>query len=147
MSRDEAKAGFTLVEMLAVMTLVALVSSLALVMIPGSGRARLKSVVMDSMALLRRERVGAILTGRDHHVSLDVGRRTLVGDDGGKVTIPSDIAIDILGEDGSWAGRRAITSFHPDGASSGAVLRFSREKLEYEVRVGWYTGGVTVEAR
>jgi general secretion pathway protein H len=147
MSRDESKAGFTLVEMLAVMSLVALIASLAVVMIPGSGRARLKSVVMDSVALMRRERVGAILTGHDHHVSLDVRRRTLVGDDGGKVAIPSDISVDIVGEDGAWAGRRAVTSFHADGASSGAVLKFSREKLEYEVRVGWYTGGVTVEER
>jgi general secretion pathway protein H len=147
MSPDERRAGFTLVEMLAVMTLVALISSLAVVMIPGSGRARLKAVVMDTAALLRRERVGAILTGRDRHVSLDVGRRTLVGDDGGKVAIPADISVDILGEDASWAGRRAVTSFHADGASSGGVLRFSREKLQYEVRVSWYTGGVAVEAR
>ena len=40
-----------------------------------------------------------------------------------------------------------VVRFHPDGASSGAVLRLSREKAEYEIRVNWYTGGVSIEPR
>jgi hypothetical protein len=27
------------------------------------------------------------------------------------------------------------------------VLRLSREKAGYEIRVNWYTGGVSIEAR
>jgi general secretion pathway protein H len=43
--------------------------------------------------------------------------------------------------------RATVVRFHPDGASSGAVLRLSREKAGYEIRVNWYTGGVSIEAR
>jgi general secretion pathway protein H len=143
----DAKAGFTLIEMMAVMLIVALVATLAVAMVPGTERAGLKAVVMDAVALLRHERLGAIMTGRERHVSLDGGRRVLIGEDGDKVVIPADVAVDILGADAEWSGRRAVALFRADGASSGAVLKFSREKAEYEIRVNWYTGGVTVAAR
>jgi general secretion pathway protein H len=52
--------------------------------------------------------------------------------------------VNVLGANELWSGRLAVARFHPDGASSGAVLRFSREGAKYEVRVNWYTGGVTI---
>src|SRR5262245_15730692 len=55
-------AGFTLLEMVAVMLIVALVAGLVVTLTPGSGRAQLKSTALDTAALLRRERQGAVLT-------------------------------------------------------------------------------------
>jgi general secretion pathway protein H len=147
MSSIDARAGFTLIEMMAVMMIVALISSLVITMMPGTGRATLKAVVMNSMALLRRERLGAILTGRERHVSLDGRQRALIGEDGGRVDIPADVVVDVLGTDETWSGRQAVALFRADGASSGAALRFRRDKAEYEIRVNWYTGGVSVETR
>ena len=60
------------------------------------------------------------------------------------VALPRDITLDILGIDGLWSGRQAVVRFHPDGASTGAVLKLSREKAEYEIRVNWYTGGIAI---
>ena len=137
-------AGFTLIEVMAVMLIIALVASLAVTMMPGTGRAGLKAVTLQAASLLRRERLGAILTGRDREVSLDSKRRILVGDGGDIVALPRDVALDILGIDALWSGRQAVVRFHPDGASTGAVLKLSREKAEYEIRVNWYTGGVAV---
>jgi general secretion pathway protein H len=145
MSSVEAKAGFTLIEMMAVMMIVALVSALVVSFVPGTGRAGMKALVMNSVALLRRERLGAIMTRGERHVSLDGRRRVLVGDSGDEVAIPSDVVVDVLGENALWSGRLMIASFQPDGASSGGALKFSREGVEYEVRVNWYTGGVAVE--
>jgi general secretion pathway protein H len=137
-------AGFTLIEVVAVMLIIALVAALAVTMMPGTGRAGLKAVTLQTASLLRRERLGAILTGRDREVSLDGERRILVGDGGDIVALPRDIAVDILGIDAHWSGRQAVVRFHPDGASTGAVLKLSREKIEYEIRVNWYTGGVAI---
>ena len=137
-------AGFTLIEVMAVMLIIALVAGLVLTMMPGTGRAGLKAVTLQTASLLRRERLGAILTGRDREVSLDSKRRILVGDGGGFVALPRDIALDILGIDALWSGRQAVVRFHPDGASTGAVLKLSREKAEYEIRVNWYTGSVAI---
>jgi general secretion pathway protein H len=137
-------AGFTLVEVMAVMLIIALVAALAVTKMPGTGRPGLKAMTLQTASLLRRERLGAILTGRDREVSLDGKRRILVGDGGDIVALPRDITLDILGIDALWSGRQAIVRFHPDGASTGAVLKLSREKAEYEIRVNWYTGGVAI---
>jgi prepilin-type N-terminal cleavage/methylation domain-containing protein len=70
-----------LIEVVAVMMIIALVASLAVTM-PGTGRGGLKALTLETAALLRRERLGAVLTGRDRQVSLDSERRVLVGDGG-----------------------------------------------------------------
>jgi general secretion pathway protein H len=141
----DRKAGFTLIEVVAVMLIIALLASLAITMMPGTGRAKLKAVTMEAAALLRRERLGAILTGRQ--VAIDGERRVLIGDGGGTVAIPADVVLDLLSASPAQANRAVVVRFHPDGASSGAVLRLSREKAEYEIRVNWYTGGVSIEPR
>jgi general secretion pathway protein H len=141
------QAGFTLIEVVAVMLIIALLSGLAVAMMPGTGRAGLKAVALETAALLRRERLGAVLTGRNRVVSLDGERRSFVGEGGGVVAIPRDVVVNILGIDEQLSGRQTVVRFHPDGASSGTVLRLSHQGTEYEIRVNWYTGGVAVEAR
>jgi len=140
----DRRAGFTLIEVVAVMMIIALVASLAVTMMPGTGRGRLKALTLETAALLRRERLGAVLTGRDRQVSLDGERRVLVGDGGNVLAIPRDVVLDVLGIDALWSGRQAVVRFTPDGASTGAVLKLSRENAEYEIRVNWYTGGVAI---
>lgn len=140
----DRRAGFTLIEVVAVMLIIALVSSLAVTMMPGTGRGGLKALTLETAALLRRERLGAVLTGRDRQVSLDGERRVLVGDGGNVLAIPRDVVLDVLGIDALWSGRQAVVRFTPDGASTGAVLKLSRENAAYEIRVNWYTGGVAV---
>ena len=140
------EAGFSLIEVVAVMLIIALLSGLAVAMMPGTGRAGLKAVALETAALLRRERLGAVLTGRNRVVSLDRERRSFVGE-GGVVAIPRDVVVNILGVDEQLSGRQTVVRFHPDGASSGTVLRLSRQGTEYEIRVNWYTGGVAVETR
>jgi general secretion pathway protein H len=129
------------------MLIIVLVASLAITLMPGTGRAGLKAVTLEAAALLRRERLGAILTGRERQVALDGKRRVLLGDGGGVVAIPRDVTVDLFAANDTVADRAAVVRFHPDGASSGAVLRLSREKAEYEIRVNWFTGGVSIEPR
>jgi len=138
------RAGFTLIEVVAVMLIVALVASLAVTRMTGTGRGGLKALTLEAAALLRRERLGAVLTGQDRQVSLDGERRELIGDGGSVLAIPRDVVLDVLGIDAMWSGRQAVVRFAPDGASTGAVLKLSRENAEYEIRVNWYTGGVAI---
>jgi general secretion pathway protein H len=138
------QAGFTLIEVVAVMLIIALVASLAVTMMPGTGRGQLKALTLEVAALLRRERLGAIMTGRQREVSIDGERRVLVGEGGNVVAIPRDVALDVVGIDALWSGRQAVVRFLPDGASTGAVLKLSREKAEYEIRVNWFTGGLAI---
>jgi general secretion pathway protein H len=141
----DRRDGFTLIEVVAVMLIISLVASLALTMMSGTGRAGLKALTLQTASLLRRERLGAMLSGHDREVSLDGERRVLIGDGGDVVALPQDVVLDILGVDAMWSGRQAVVRFHPDGASTGAVLKLSREEVGYEILVNWYTGGVTIE--
>jgi general secretion pathway protein H len=143
MSNADRRAGFTLVELAAVMLIIALIATLAVAFTRGSGRSELKAVTLEAAALLRRERIAALLTGRERAVSLDGVSRTLMGDGGGVVAIPHDITLDVLSAK-EEAPRLTVVRFRPDGASTGAELRFSREKVSYEIRVNWYTGGVAI---
>jgi general secretion pathway protein H len=144
-SNIERKAGFTLIEMQAVMMIIALIAALVLTALPGTGRAQVKAIALQTAALFRRERLGAILTARAREVSIDGKARALIGDGGDRVVVPRDVIVDVLALDEVWSGRQAVVRFLPDGASSGTVVRFSREGASYEVRVNWYTGGVLVE--
>jgi general secretion pathway protein H len=140
----DRQAGFTLIEVVAVMLIIALVASLAVTMMPGTGRGQLKALTLEIAALLRRERLVAVMTGRQREVSIDGEQRVLIGDAGNVVAIPRDVVLDVLGIDALWSGRQAVVRFLPDGASTGAVLKLSREKAEYEIRVNWFTGGVAI---
>jgi general secretion pathway protein H len=143
----ERSSGFTLIEMMAVMLIIALMASLVVSITTGTGRSQLHAVALRTAALFRRERQGAILTGHNRLVSLDFAKRSFVGDSGEVVTIPRDVVVDVLGADQQWEGQRAVARFEPDGASSGAVVRLSREGARYEIRVNWFTGGVAVETQ
>jgi general secretion pathway protein H len=146
MSSTDREAGFTLLEMMAVMLIIALVSALVIAATPGTGRARLKAITLDTAAILRRERTNAVFSGHTTRVWLDSAHRMLIGDGGYRLAIPDDVVVDLLGVDAAWEGGRAVARFEPDGTSSGAVLKYSREEAGYEVRVNWYTGGVAVLA-
>ena len=99
-------------------------------MTPGTGRAQLKALTLEIAALLRRERLGAILTGRDRQVSLDGERRVLVGDGGDVVAVPSDVVVDVLGAtnyvDGTSDGRALPSRRRISGRSAEAFAREGR---------------------
>jgi general secretion pathway protein H len=142
----DPQAGSTLVEVMAVMLIIALVASMAVTTVPGTGRAKLKALALETAALLRRERLAALLTGQSRRISLDRAERILAGDGGETVAIPPDVVLDVVGVDETWSGRQMVVRFEPDGASTGAVLSLSWEGVRYGVDVNWYSGRVAVEA-
>ncbi len=84
----------------------------------GTGRAQLYAVSLEAAALVRRERLGAILTASPRQVSLDgriaaVGRRRRA-----RFAFPADVVVDVLGSDVVRDARLAVVRFQPDGAST-----------------------------
>ncbi len=144
--RTDPRAGSTLIEMMAVMVIIAMLASLVGVLLPGTGRGRLKALTLQTAAMMRRERLVAVLTGTSRRIALDTSARTLVGDSGA-IAIPRDVVVDVVGVDEMWAGRQAVVRFEPDGASTGAAVKFSWDKVRYEVDVSWYNGRVAVDVQ
>ncbi|MGJ4942117.1 prepilin-type N-terminal cleavage/methylation domain-containing protein [Bradyrhizobium sp. HKCCYLS1011] len=143
---SDPRAGSTLIEMMAVMVIMAMLASLVGVLLPGTGRGRLKALTLQTAAMMRRERLAAVLTGTSRQISLDTGARQLIGDSGA-IAIPRDVVVDVVGVDEIWSGRQAVVRFEPDGASTGAALKFSWDKVRYEVDVSWYNGRVAVDVQ
>jgi general secretion pathway protein H len=144
MSSADSRGGFTLIETLGVMLIIALIATLIMPTARGTGRGQLKALALETADLMRRERIGAVLTRRLRHVSIDGDQRMLIGDGGKQVAIPTDVVFDVLGANEAWAGRRSLVRFETDGSSSGTVIKLTRQDLAYEIRVNWYTGGVTI---
>ncbi len=142
---DDPRAGSTLIEVMAVMMIIAMIATLVVTAVPGTGRAQLKALTLQTAALLRRERLAAILSGRSRRVSLDEKGRSLIGDGGVVIVIPRDVVLDVVGVSEVWSGRQAVVRFEPDGASTGAALGFSWEGARYVVNVDWFTGGVATD--
>lgn len=144
MLSTDRRSGFTLIEVVAVMLIIALVASLVVTLMPGTGRAQLRALALEMAAMLRSERQDAILSGHARQVFVDSEGRALVGDGRKSVVIPPDVVLDVLGVNKLWSGHVSVVRFEPDGASTGAVFKLSRQEAEYEVRVNWYSGAVAV---
>ena len=142
MSSTDREAGFTLLEVMAVMLIIALVASLVVTMAPGTGRAGLKAVMLQTAALLRRERSGASWaaalsgcrsTANAGFLLETAATRCSARCRGGYSRCRRDLV-------GTACGRALSirTGRHPERWSD------FRVKGGYEIRVNWYTGGVAI---
>lgn len=145
---DRAQHGFTLIELVAVLVVLALIVALVG---PRVGRrddrAGLLAVAMQFAAYGRAVRTSAIRRGHDQVLIVDLGRRTVVAD--GLVPLRIPPAIDIQAETSAIEQtntERATIRFYPNGSSSGGAIRFKSGQQGYEIRVNWFTGRVSVEA-
>ena len=129
-------AGSTLIEMMAVMLIIAMLASLVVATVPGTGRGSLKALTLQN-----RSAAATRATCGDSHRAEPprVARRQYAHDRraGRYDRDPRDVRVDVIGVNELWSGRQAVVRFEPDGASTGSVLKFSWENVRYEVDVNW----------
>ena len=143
------EAGFTLIEVVCVLAIVALLAALVLPAFPtATSQTRLASYAVDVAALLKGDRNAAIRNHAMVSTLLDVDRRAVrSGSRAAAVQVPPDVAFRALLAQ-RCAGRMvgSTIDFFPSGASCGGVIAISRQGFGYEIRVNWLTGGVEVVA-
>jgi general secretion pathway protein H len=139
--------GFTLIELLAVLVVLAVVMGAAATRIGfGRGGDILQSTAYEIASRCRAARAAAIRHGSDRTVVIDLANRRVDVDGGRPLSIPGTIAI----RADTSAGEQLSSSvagirFHPNGSSSGGMLRLEAGNRAYTVRVNWFTGRVLVE--
>ncbi|SFV29604.1 GspH/FimT family pseudopilin [Hyphomicrobium facile] len=139
-------AGFTLLEVLAVMVVLGMmVVALSAFNRPGTGALELKAAAIETASRLRDLRSDAIARGKDRVAIIDVNARGVAFSDGrAPVAINRAIAVDVTAAESE---RRSPTAsgirFFPNGSSTGATIKLSSERQAYEVRVNWLTGRVS----
>lgn len=144
------EAGFTLLELLAVLTILA-ISAGAFVFNGGKAgeSAKFRAVLMETAAAIKAARNDAMRRRAPVVFTVDAGRRR-IGYAGGKgmIAVPQGVELAaVLADsvaDSSGAGGIA---FYPEGTSSGGVLVFSMAGRAHEIRVNWLTGNVSQHAK
>ena len=145
-----SQAGFTLLEMVCVIALVAMMAAVLLPFVPRhTTRSRLQGYALQTAALLKADRTAAIRRGIDVTTLVDAGGRQIrSGASADMLRIPDDVRVDAL-LPRTCDRREALStiSFFANGMSCGGAITLSRLDVGYEVRVNWLTGRIEIASR
>jgi general secretion pathway protein H len=139
--------GFSLLEMLLVVTLIAATGLLAAgVLSGGLDRLQLKSSAKEIASQLRYTRAHAIATGTPQRFVIDPAAHAWQAANNRSGEVPERLGIAFTGarEIQSRAGEGAIL-FFGDGASTGGRVQLNFRQAAWNVDVAWLTGEVTLQ--
>jgi general secretion pathway protein H len=140
------ESGFTLVEIVVVIALIAgataLTAGLLNAGLPGQ---QLRGAARELAAQMRFARAQAIVTGEAQVLTLDANKHAWTAPHGRHGEINDKIEIIAVGARDDAAGEGVATyRFFPDGASTGGHVRLRRGDAEWRVDVAWLTGEVAL---
>jgi general secretion pathway protein H len=147
---DSGEAGFTLLEMVCVMAIMALLAAILLPWFPvTTSRPQLQALAVEVAALLKADRNAALARRGSVAALVDApGRTVRSGSSALTIHVPDDVTFEALLPQ-RCDGRSAFSdiSFFSTGMSCGGVIRLTRFGSGFEVRVNWLTGGVDIVAQ
>jgi len=145
-----SERGFTLIEMVAVLALIAIMAAILLPYMPRhTSPSRLQAYVLQTAALLKQDRDAAIRRGTGVATLVDTRSRLIrSGVSADMVRIPDDVYFEAL-LPRTCNQREALStiSFFASGMSCGGAVALTRENVGFEVRVNWLTGRVEIVSR
>jgi general secretion pathway protein H len=144
---DGGDAGFTLLEVICVVAIIAMLAAITLPGIPrGTSTARLESYAIETASLLKADRTAAIRRRTQIATEVDVGTRSVrSGATGRVVRLPDDVTFDAaLATRCNQRPAGFSISFFASGMSCGGTIALTRLGIGYQVRVNWLTGGVEI---
>ena len=142
-----SQRGFTLVEIVAAVTLAALLIGLAVPQgLSFYQSMQFRSGVRETLALLNAARYAAVTKGRAQDVEISPESNWVrFGDD--NVSFDDDVEIAVNSAKEVNRGRLGIIRFYPDGGSSGGGLEIRRrENPPIQVNVDWLVGRVILQS-
>ncbi len=144
--RGQAR-GFTLLEMLIVLVLMAIIASIAIPIFgPGVSTTELKRSAREVAAGLRLARSQAIAQRTEAVLELDVTARSFwVPPDTRLHTMPEGIELKLYTAQRDLVNERVgAVRFFPDGGSNGGRITLAAGDRKYDVDVDWLTGRVAI---
>jgi general secretion pathway protein H len=138
--------GFSLLEMLLVVALIAAVGVLTATSLTGGmDGVRLRGAAKQVGAQLRFTRAQAIATGQPQRFTIDPAAHAWTAPKQRRGSIPAQLGIVFTGarETQPARGVGAIV-FFADGASTGGRIQFTAKQAAWNVDVKWLTGEVRV---
>jgi general secretion pathway protein H len=138
-----ATAGFTLVELLVVLAIIALVAGIGVPYMTGrsSDRVRLETTARHIAEALRVSRAAAVLRNAEIALTIDTENHNFESAAAPRRTVDSDIAIRLkIAEPERLTSSRGGVRFFPDGSSTGGDIYLSLHGLDARICVNWLSG-------
>jgi general secretion pathway protein H len=140
--------GFTLIEMLVVIAILAAASAILVARGPArSPGLEARAAASDLAQTLRLGRSRAIAADRPVSVVLDLATHALTLDRAPRPALPGSVGLAAVMADGSVVRQQAVFVFAPDGSASGGQVLLGVGGRRLVVAVDWLTGRVGVDAR
>ena len=143
--RQHHTKGFTLLELLVVIMIIALMTTVVGVNLRGKQSADLDSVGRTLIADLRYVRSKALVNSTDTAITIDVSGKNYFSQDATiSRSFPQEISVSITVDEKNIAGSKGRIVFYPDGSSSGGKIKLTSNGRELEVVTTWLNGYVTM---
>ena len=148
-TRRSTSRGFTLLEIVLVMAIIALATVLAAAAMTGGFKGmQLKASAKEIASNLRYTRTQAIATGQPQRFVIDPVKHVWQAPNAHHGSIPDKLAIEFTGAreaqvKGAPSSQGAI-EFFPDGAATGGRIRLTAGTAAWDIDVAWLTGQVKV---
>lgn len=140
-------AGFTLIEVVCVLAIIAMLAAIVLPAIPrATSRPKLKAYAIQVATILRADRDAAMWRHMRVATAVSASARSVQsGATGEVVSMPDDVHFEaLLATRCNQRVTGNTIDFFASGMSCGGTIRLTRNEVGYDIRVNWLTGGAEV---
>jgi len=139
-------AGVSLLELLIVLTILALASAIVIPMLSGVSNAELRGAARQLASGLRLARSEAVSHRRETFLVVDLaGRRFKVDRDPQEHALPRNVELKLFTAQKDLVDEKiGAIRFYPDGGSNGGRITVGSGERKFEVDVDWLTGRVAI---
>jgi general secretion pathway protein H len=146
-SRVKPQRGFTLIELIAVIVLLAIATAVVTVSFSKSLQsAKVRAASRDLVAALRYTRGQAIVKGRQEVLLLNLDDNSYQAPGKPSVKLPKDMELRLTTAEQEQTGANSGgIRFFADGSSTGGNIAVLQGRREWRINVAWLTGDIALD--
>lgn len=146
-ARTSRARGFTLIELIAVIVLLAIVLAVSTLSLSKSlASAKVRAASKDLVAALRYTRGQAIVKGKPQVLLFDLDANTYTPPGKKTTSLPKDMVLRLTTAETEQTGANAGgIRFFADGSSTGGHVSVLMGQREWRINVAWLTGEIALD--